>query len=618
MFTTFFSGSRIVRRTHSPSSKPIDYNAAPPNLSTLANAYLYDTWRPKAHVLPAYGQIGDPCMHYTSPSSGLFHVEYLHEGASGPTTSDLVTYTDLKPNSAPFIRAGGINDPIAVFDGSVMETGINGTPTLLYTSVSYLPIQWTTAYTKGSETQYLAIERDGGRNFTKLAHGPVSPSPPFAVNVTGFRDPYVFKDPQIDALLERANGTWYTLISGGVHGSGPSLFLYAQYGDEADAFQKWEYLGHWWHEGANTTWTDANWAGRWGFNFEVANHARLDECGASPNGEIVLTVGAEWSYDPIVPQVLDNREMLWVAGTQSIVKGALEFEPSMAGPLDAGRSAYAAAGKLLPATSQASRASGAPDRFITYGWLTGDFNGTLPFPKAQQDWTGSLLLPRELSIGRLDVVDNALAREKGSWRIECENGNGTLTLATLHQKIARELLAAFKSDATNLITQTGGAMSSSNLFDNSPRSKHYPMTASIIYPSDSCNTCIRAGFTILYGPHESTAIYYPFSNESLIIDRSNSSAAASTTPGINTGLETGKLRLFDIPGGGIEPLNLTIVVDSGVVEVHVNDQFVLSTWIWSWYEISRDIGFLVEGGEVEFGEVRTWEGLVDAWPGRLS
>lgn len=27
----------------------IDYNVAPPNLSTLANASLFDTWRPRAH-----------------------------------------------------------------------------------------------------------------------------------------------------------------------------------------------------------------------------------------------------------------------------------------------------------------------------------------------------------------------------------------------------------------------------------------------------------------------------------------------------------------------------------------------------------------------------------------
>jgi beta-fructofuranosidase len=109
-----------------PRQGSLDYNAAPPNLSTLANASLYDTWRPKAHVLPAYGSIGDPCMQYTDPTTGLFHVGYLHEGASGATTADLVTYADLNPNSEPFIKAGGVNDPVAVFDGSVIPRGING------------------------------------------------------------------------------------------------------------------------------------------------------------------------------------------------------------------------------------------------------------------------------------------------------------------------------------------------------------------------------------------------------------------------------------------------------------------------------------------------------------
>ncbi|KAF2847126.1 glycoside hydrolase family 32 protein [Plenodomus tracheiphilus IPT5] len=621
MLSILVSFGSLVAGHVIPRQGTIDYNAAPPNLSSLANSSLFTTWRPKAHVLPAYGQIGDPCMHYTDPETGLFHVGYLHEGASGATTIDLVIYTDLNADSAPFIRAGGINDPIAVFDGSVIERGINGTPTLLYTSVSYLPIQWTIKYTKGSETQSLAVARDGGRNFTKLNHGPVIPSPPFAVNVTGFRDPFVFQNPQFDGLLEKDEGTWYTVISGGVHDKGPSIFLYANYGDEEDKFQTWEYLGEWWHEAANTTWAEDGWAGRWGFNFEVANFLTLDEHGANPEGELFVTLGAEWSFDPIVPQVSDNREMLWVAGKQTLVNGELKFEPTMAGRLDAGRSAYAAAGKGLLATSQASQASGAPDRFITYLWLTGDFYGTLDFPKAQQNWTGSLLLPRELSVRYLTVIDNTLAREKGAWRIEEEHANGTITLATLQQKIAREPLTAFKDHATNVVTQPGGTKSEGAKFDHSPSSKHYMLSASMNFPSRSGD--LKAGFEILSGAHEKTRIYYQFSNESIVVDRSNSSAVASTTNGINTENESGKFRLFDVPSGSgngtlVEKLNMTIVVDGGVVEVHVNNRFALSTWVWSWYEDSRDITFIVEGGEVEFSDITVWEGLVDAWPKRSS
>jgi beta-fructofuranosidase len=409
---------------------PPNYNVAPPNLSTLANSSLYNIWRPKAHVLPEYGSIGDPCMHYTDPSTGLFHVGYLHEGASGARTSDLVTYIDVNKNSEPFIRAGGINDPVAVFDGSIIEQGINGTPTLLYTSVSYLPIQWTIQHTKGSETQSLAIATDGGKNFTKLNHGPVIPSPPFALNVTGFRDPFVFQSPLFDDILESRKDTWYTIISGGVHGAGPSIFLYRQY-EQDPLFQTWEYLGQWWHEEANSTWTDNGWAGRWGFNFEVGNIFMLDEQGYNPQGEIFATIGGEWSYAPIVPQVSDERDMLWVAGIQKLSKnGMLEFEPTMAGLLDWGRSAYAAAGKHVRESSAASQRSGAPDRFIHYLWLTGDIYGTVDFPTVQQNWSGSLLLPRELSVGYIYVIDNALSREKGSWRVRNQHQNPCKTYTT--------------------------------------------------------------------------------------------------------------------------------------------------------------------------------------------
>jgi len=76
-----------------------------------------------------------------------------------------------------------------------------------------------------------------------------------------------------------------------------------------------------------------------------------------------------------------------------------------------------------------------------------------------------------------------------------------------------------------------------------------------------------------------------FSNESIIIDRSNSSAAAATTPGIVTDPEAGRLRLFDIRDPGradshVETLDLTVIVDNSVVEVYANDRFVVSTWVW--------------------------------------
>lgn len=562
------------------SISTIDYNSAPPNLTTLANGSLFETWRPRAHILPPFGQIGDPCGHYVDAETGTFHISWLFNGngAAGATTDDLVTYTDLNADGAPFIVPGGLNDPVAVFDGTVINVGIGGFPTFLYTSVSHLPIQWTIAYTRGSETQSLAVSNDGGRNFTKIAQGPVIPSPPFAVNVTGFRDPFAFQNTQLDALLNSTVDTWYVVISGGVHGDGPSQFLYRQHDPE---FQYWEGLGQWWHEPANTTWGNGDWAGRWGFNFEVSNIFTLNEEGFSDEGMFFTTLGAEWSLDPIVPQVSDFRDSLWVAGDVSLEDGDVKFKPSFAGKLDWGDSAYATHGQVVRADSQPSTNSGAPDRFISTSWLTGDFYGTLDPATNQQNWTGALLLPRELAVGTIvNVVDNELAREVGSWKTS-SNESGIIELTTLKQTIARESLAALL-DGDSYV-EGSRILNSSGItaFQQSPDSKFFVLKASITFPQSARGSDLKAGFQILASEHESTDIYYQFSNESVIVDRSNTSAAARTTNDIDSRNEAGRLRLFDIAQDEepvVEVLKLTIVVDNAVVEIHANDRFVLSTW----------------------------------------
>ncbi|KAF5250654.1 hypothetical protein FOXYS1_14864, partial [Fusarium oxysporum] len=67
----------------------------------------------------------------------------------------------------------------------------------------------------------------------------------------------------------------------------------------------------------------------------------------------------------------------------------------------------------------------------------------------------------------------------------------------------------------------------------------------------------------------------------------------------------------------IETLDLTIVVDNAIVEVHANDRFGVATWARSWYADSTDIRFFHKGsGEVSFSNVTIYEGLVDAWPER--
>ncbi|KAF2767628.1 Arabinanase/levansucrase/invertase [Teratosphaeria nubilosa] len=588
----------------------IDYYASPPNISTLFNNTIYYTWRPKSHVLPPYGHAGDPCRHFYDPADGSFHVGYLYSAGVGPSgiagaiTNDLVTYFDVDEDPT-IIYNGGINDPVAVFDGSVIPSGINGNPTLLYTSVSYLPIQWTIPYTKGSETQSLAVTYDGGRNFTSIKEGPVIPGPPFPItNPTGFRDPYVFHNPRLDRAVASANGTWYTTISGGIHDVGPRVFLFRQY--DAD-FRDWEYLGEWWHEPINSTWGEGTWAGRWGFNFETVNVFSLSQTGYDPEGMIFTTNGAEWSEAPIIPQVSQFREMLWAAHNLTTGKnGSVHLEPIMAGKLDWGIWAYAAAGKFLPSGSTPSEASGtSTDRFVIYLWLTNNDFGTNDFPTAQQGWDGALTTVRELAEGTIsNVVDNGLIAGPASW------------IHMWHSYLRPREPSS--SQAARLIASNSSGVN----FMQSPISKAFILKTCLTFPSGARNSSdLRAGLRILTSDQESTIVYYQFFNESLIIDRSNSSAASATTPGILNNNEVGRLRLFDIASTNgtvsIERLDLTILVDNSIVEVFANERFVLSTWVWSWYAESTQLAFFHEGSVgVEFGNVTVWEGLVDAWPAR--
>ena len=184
----------------------------------------------------------------------------------------------------------------------------------------------------------------------------------------------------------------------------------------------------------------------------------------------------------------------------------------MAGVLDWGIQSYAAAGKILPASSQASKNSGTTvDRFLSYLWLTNDDYGQSGFPKQQQGWDGTLLTARELSKGAIkDVVDNSLVHEKASWQVTSRNDSaGTVDLTTLQQKIVREAYSAFTKNATNVLHQPASKLKSSKDLDVSPDSKFFVLGASIQFPKSARNdSTSRAGFKILASEYESTSIYY--------------------------------------------------------------------------------------------------------------
>ncbi|KAJ6153542.1 CAZyme family GH32 [Penicillium chermesinum] len=609
-----------------------DYNSPPPNLATLPPLSLFETWRPHIHVLPPNGQIGDPCAHYNDPATGLFHVGFLHNGTgiAFVLTDDLVHYYDVRPGGNFSIVPGGPNDPVAVFDGSVIPSGVDGKPTLLYTAVSHLPIHWTLPYVRGSEAQALAVTYDGGKNFTKLPIPPVIPEPPAGLNVTGFRDPFVFQNAQLDESLGNAEGTWYTIVSGGLHDVGPGMFLYQNLNPD---YEQWQYLGEWFHEPANSTWGNGDWSKVFGYNWETSNAFGLDREGYSYTGSLFMTIAVESSYVPIQPSVSSLHAQLWAAGGLSTEQGGnVTFIPNMVGVFDWGLASYAAAGKFLPKSSQASIGSGAPDRYISYVWLTGDVFG------------GSCRLSRRAARMAKHVAA-AAGVEIGSWRVAADatSTGRCVELETLGIDIARETYNAMT--AAPSFTEPDRTLTSGGIipFRRSPETRFFVLSAVITLPARA--PTLQTGFQILASELESTTIYYQFSNESIMINRYNTSAAALTTTGIDESPESGRLRLFDVmdncgahgghggsqmrqrqynktqlSGSGeeyIEPLNLTIVVDNSVLEVYANSRFVLSTWVRPWYENSTEIRFFQNGeGQASFSNIRIADGLYDAYPDR--
>jgi len=302
----------------------------------------------------------------------------------------------------------------------------------------------------------------------------------------------------------------------------------------------------------------------------------------------------------------------------------------MAGILDGGLAAYAAAGKFVSSEAAISQRSGAPDRYITWVWLTGDFYGTFDFPVAQQGWDSTLLTPRELYVKTIEnVVDNSAANEVGSWRpSDRDEENGTVTLETLGQTPVSEAIAAYKERATQVFNEpsrdlSGQVDTATTAFQQSPGSRFYMLEASLSFPSSARESNdLKAGFQIHASNLESTNIYYQFSNESFVVDRSQSTAIAATTNGIDTRNEAGRFRLWDIknPSDGtveIETLDLQIIVDNSIIEIFANGRFALSTQVYPWYANSTGISYFVEGGEqVAFSNVTVYEGLTDAWPER--
>jgi len=307
-------------------------------MGSLRAKLATDLQRPRYHFLPAANWMNDP--NGPLQWKGEYHLFYQYNpnGAFWGTmhwgharSRDLVHWEHLPIALAP--TPGG-PDKGGVFSGSAFVN--QGVPTLVYTGVD-------------PEVQCLATSADI-IHWRKFSANPVIGGPPPELNVTGFRDPCVWRE----------GDTWLMTIGAGFRGKGGAVLLYGS----KEAIH-WDYL-HTLCEGpAFVSQPSKDW----------------------PAGDPVAT-GEMWECPDFFS--LGEKHAL-IISTQGFVFYLIgnyrdrKFHPEVQGRADLGGHLYAA--KSMPDSK---------GRRILWGWIR-EARSEAAYRAA--GWAGVMALPRVLTLG---------------------------------------------------------------------------------------------------------------------------------------------------------------------------------------------------------------------------
>jgi beta-fructofuranosidase len=216
--------------------------AWPPSAARLAA----DPLRPQFHLLPKYGWMNDP----NAPVfwKGKYHMFFQYNPGAAvwgdmhwahAVSPDMVHWQHLPVALAP---TPGSYDADGCFTGSFVDD--NGTAAIIYTGVQSVTDMKDATLRDGThnfrETQALATTADPMlRTWNKLPE-PVIARPPAGLDVTGFRDPSIWKQDG-----------WYYMTVGSGTKAGGMVLLYRSPGSGPKALRSWEYLHPVFHGEAN-------------------------------------------------------------------------------------------------------------------------------------------------------------------------------------------------------------------------------------------------------------------------------------------------------------------------------------------------------------------------------
>ncbi len=355
-----------------------------PDTAALCRKLANDPLRPQYHLLPAHNWMNDPngpvffggryhIFHQYNPQAAVWgNMNWAHA-----TSPDLIHWRHEPIAISP--TPGG-PDRDGVFSGSTVLD--HSRPTVIYTGVAPPASEAEATLRDGvhtwRETQCLAVAQDDDLRIWKKVAEPVIAAPPLGLDVTGFRDPFVWRE----------GNNWMLILGSGFRGKGGAILLYS-----SPDLRHWTYL-HPLVEGSQSGKTTTN----------------------------PVDTGDMWECPDFFP--LGNKHVLlistmgkvrWKVGTYA----NQGFKPEKEGVVDWG--SYYAAKTMLDRDGNR----------ILWGWI----------PETRPDdeliaagWAGAMSLPRVLSLNAQNELQTETAAVAGKLRMPGLSFNHNSS-AAVRQKI---------------------------------------------------------------------------------------------------------------------------------------------------------------------------------------
>jgi beta-fructofuranosidase len=337
----------------------------PTDTNPLYQKLSSDPLRPQYHLLPAHNWMNDPngpiffrgryhMFHQYNPQGAIWgNMNWAH------ATSPDMFHWQHEPIAVSPTPGGPDQD--GAFSGSAVLD--QGTPTIIYTGVAP-PSGNDATLRDGShtwrETQCRATAEDKDLRTWKKMPAPVIASPPPGLEVTGFRDP----------ALWREGDKWMLILGSGLRGKGGAILLYS-----SPDLRHWTYL-----------------------------HPLVEGAFSGKDSANPVDTGDMWECPDFFPIGKKHVLLISTMGKVRWKVGAYanqKFAPEKEGVVDWG--SYYAAKTMIDRNG----------RRILWGWIT-EARPDAELIKA--GWAGVMSLPRVLSLSADNQLQTAVAPEASMLR----------------------------------------------------------------------------------------------------------------------------------------------------------------------------------------------------------